>query len=70
MKYESLTDGSPVCILERREDVESQDKRETEQYCHCSKQRRDEEHHGAGANESNQAGVPREIEKCWSEVRS
>ena len=61
MKYEGLADGAPVGVTGRREEVEGKDEGQAQQDGHCSKQWRDQEHHDRGADETDQAGVPREI---------
>ena len=61
MEYEGLTNGSPVCIPGGGEEVERENKGETEQDRHRGKHRRDEEHHGCSSDETDQAGVPGEV---------
>ena len=61
VEYEGLTNGSPVGIPGGGEEVEGEDKGETEQDRHRGKHRGDEEHHGCGANETDQARVPGEV---------
>ena len=53
MKDKRLADGAPVSILERGEDIESEDERQAEQDCDSCKQRTDEEHHGGGPCDKN-----------------
>ena len=61
MEYEGLTNGSPVGIPGGGEEVEREDKGETEQDRHRGKHRWDEEHHGCSSDETDQAGVPGEV---------
>ena len=64
-----LTNGSPVSMPGGREEVECQDQGQAQQDGHCSEQRGDEKHHDRGADESYQAGVPREIFKGWPDIK-
>ena len=68
VKDQGLTDGSPVCVSERREEVERQDQGETEEDGDGGEQWRDEEHHRGRAHQPDQARVPREVGEGRAEV--
>ena len=68
MEYERLADGAPVGILEGGEEVEGEGEGEAEQDGDGGEQRRDEEHHGGGADQPHQARVPREVVEGGPEV--
>ena len=61
MEDKGLTDGAPVGVAGRREEVEGEDEGEAEQDGDGGEHGGDEEHHDARAGQAHQARVPREV---------